>query len=522
MTIKKNIEAWNFVLAFKMIREKKDFTAENLEYLYQCGRFEQIYEKIKHCDNIPEFWNPTFFNFDIFKEELQRIIYRSNCEDKHESVLDKISIVNYVVRRKIDNLELTLDEGVNYFKDIISLDNGIGKIYCILNLISYFYKIDCKFFNNETRNILAILQSNINTFNCRVANDYYDMYMSGFKNNNYQDVAIKSNKKVAILVSGALRGVNWEEHLKKISEYFDFDFDLFLFTWNQWFYWPGLKGDGEFWANRYLSQELIGSIPEKIKTKTNFKLYFPHTYSILDKECGCKLKTSKIKKNHIIKHYIIEDQEDFFRTNNINPNGRANTSKLWYSNYQLLKLVELYEKRNNIKYDFMIKIRPDCAYKINFNIQQMERLEFNQLMIRHHFNLNSGLNDSFAAGRRSAMEIYLSLWNNAALNTQFSFFNTFPNFQSEHDMLLKYCCNWNLNCCLDYDFETIGFLTSNDYIMPDFEEYFAKDRQILIEKNILPIHEIQNIEKFLNSCKAYFHSKDKTGLFDFFKKRLKR
>jgi len=84
-----------------------------------------------------------------------------------------------------------------------------------------------------------------------------------------------------------------------------------------------------------------------------------------------------------------------------------NVPKLLY--YQLkqyksvFNIVEEYEKHNNMKFDYVMRLRPDLEFKNIFNW----RLFDNSIIIPSEDNFR-GYNDRFAIGPRNLMEIYMN------------------------------------------------------------------------------------------------------------------
>ncbi|HED6063393.1 TPA: hypothetical protein R5W19_001879, partial [Campylobacter jejuni] len=108
---------------------------------------------------------------------------------------------------------------------------------------------------------------------------YYEKFLLNYNFNTFHTQHLKSPKKIALCISGAMRGVEWELNLKKVIESFQFDVDVFLFTWDSKFLWPGLNGAGGNWAKRLLDETLLKSIPQEIMHKNNLKQYFPNVFS---------------------------------------------------------------------------------------------------------------------------------------------------------------------------------------------------------------------------------------------------
>lgn len=122
-------------------------------------------------------------------------------------------------------------------------------------------------------------------------------------------------------------------------------------------------------------------------------------------------------------------------------------------------------------------------------------------MIKHHEGLNAGLNDNFAAGRRSAMEIYLSLWKYGSLNKSINLFKNFPNFDSAHHLLQQFCSLMKINCmCLKA--HTIKNFYFIDFIPPNFSKELKLDRE-RIKNNIELTKKLSNSIDFLLEYEEY-------------------
>ncbi|ECQ6619058.1 sugar transferase, partial [Campylobacter jejuni] len=100
-----------------------------------------------------------------------------------------------------------------------------------------------------------------------------------------------------------------------------------------------------------------------------------------------------------------------------------NDSKIYYGIYQVYKSMEEYEKQNNFKYDFIIRVRPDYVIEKNdIKIEDLHLLELNDIYDARYF---CGLDGSLQIGRRNAMEIYMKTWAYAKENKENPYFNTF-------------------------------------------------------------------------------------------------
>ncbi|EIZ0998428.1 hypothetical protein MOT47_001504 [Campylobacter coli] len=507
--IKNALEEWNFDMVQDIYRKNlaKRQSREYVDFLYQIGNIDELILLFENTLQ-PNWWDSmSFGNFFEFYDFLINIRISDD-----EKIIDYIKkgryaplCINYVISRGMSNFYLK-KEFVEMLLPYVIKNSFfiIFQAFFMKRIIDYFSCINKGFFCNETRNILTILQENFHTRMINGARVYYEKFLSNYNLNTFQTQHLKSPKKIALCISGAMRGEEWEINLKKVIESFQFDasIDVFLFTWNSKFLWPGLNGAGGNWAKRLLEQKLLKSIPKEIMHKNYLEQYFPNVFSKLNQEYSVELDVEKLQKMDIIKRVIVENQEYFLKKYSLDEsNPFVNTSKIWYSNYQLLKSVIQYEAENNFQYDFIIKVRPDLEYIIDFSTEKLEKLYINDLMIKHHEGLQGGLNDNFAAGRRGAMEIYLSLWKYGFLNKTIDFFKDFPNFNSAHKLLQQFCSLMKINCiCLQSN--TIKNFYFVDFIPPNFSKELKLDCK-RIESDIDLKKKLSNSIDFLLKYEEY-------------------
>lgn len=99
-----------------------------------------------------------------------------------------------------------------------------------------------------------------------------------------------------------------------------------------------------------------------------------------------------------------------------------NDSKIYYEIYQVYKSMEEYERQNNFKYDFVIRIRSDYIIETNdINIEDLHLLELNEI---YDFRGIAGLDGSLQIGRRNVMENYMKTWVYAKENQKNLYFNS--------------------------------------------------------------------------------------------------
>ncbi|MFB1645171.1 hypothetical protein [Campylobacter molothri] len=476
---------WNFDLVKKLYKNilNENFIKEYIFFLYQIGDVEELILLFQDFNDKPLWWDDTFlgnFNeFYIFLKKIHQLIdeeiliYIKN-QEKHMFLC-----INYIISKHIISFGLNKNLIFSLIPYMFKTNLIIFKSFFIKTSIDYFICFDKSFFCNNSRNILTILQEDFHTQMNYGARNYYEKFLINYNLNVFNINALNSSKKIALCIGGAMRGKEWDENLKKVISSFHFNVDVFLFTWDSEFLWPGLNGSGGHWAKRLLSSDFLKMVPKEIMHKDNLKKYFPNTFSKLNQEYYTPLDVKKIYRIQNIKKVVIKNQETFLSSYAIDSDNLfSNISKIWYANYELLKMIYKHEIENNFQYDFIIKVRPDLEYDIKFSLEDLEKMYVNDIMIKHHEGLYGGLNDNFAAGKRSAMEIYLSLWKYGFLNKQIIFFKDFPCFSSAHDILQQFCSLMKLNCiCLK------GNTIKNFYPIEFFPPNFNKELEIDCKNN---------------------------------------
>lgn len=508
--IKNALEEWNFDIAQNIYKKNLDGQArEYVDFLYQIGDVDELILLLKNSPQNQ--WNDMCFgDFFEFYDFLMTI---KTFDD--EKIIDCIKqekytplCINYIVSQWISNFCLKKESVVTLLPYVIKNNSFIiFQSFFIKRVVDYFSCMTKDFFCRETRNIPTILQQNFHTNMVAGGRVYYEKFLLNYNANTFPNQYLKSSKKVALCIGGAMRGQEWELNLKKVIESFPFDVDVFLFTWDALFLWPGLNGGGGFWSRRLVSTDLQSSIPQEIMHKEGLKQHFPNVFSKLNQEYFVKLDVEKLR-NMDIKRVIIENNEHFTENYHLDRDKPfINTSKIWYSNYQLLKSVIQHEVENNFQYDFIIRVRPDVEYDINFSIDELDKLQINDIMIKHHVGLCAGLNDNFAAGRRGAMEIYLSIWKYGFLNKSIDFYKDFPIFHSAHDFLQQFCSLMKINCmCLRR--HTIKNFHLVNFMPPNFSKELRMDCERIksnaeMKKRLSSIGFLLKYEEYAKKAKAY-------------------
>ncbi|ELD5395902.1 hypothetical protein QQC44_001510, partial [Campylobacter lari] len=153
-----------------------------------------------------------------------------------------------------------------------------------------------------------------------------------------------------------------------------------------------------------------------------------------------------------------------------------------------------------IRYDYIIRIRPDIGYFNAINIEDIKHLEFNQIIVN---NNPGGLDDNFLCGHYEAMSKFMNLWNKAEINKQFYPFEKYPEINT--DRLHYWLVDWLAIC-------GISTVRPNILQLGLWDSPANKGYQL---PNIT-----QELEYDLNSLSSKFSKEDILKIKDFFGKLI--
>lgn len=305
------------------------------------------------------------------------------------------------------------------------------KIFCSLLLVEYLGIIEelnvdgvCKIngFVNVLHEILRVSvlvcdEQTINSIKIKVkslikADDASSKKISGLLKNP------KSIKKVAILISGQLRG--YQNALSWIrSQFNDFDIDLYIATWNKSGYRrPTIELGTCYQLNRFLDSPFVNYLskaPEKtnefFKNETYFTEYLSRNVTSEDIHSYYKGLSNNIK-------CTIHDEVEFETANkllikkmwDLHPIFTAhstplNSAKMLYLNQMAADSL----KSSNLTYDLIVRIRPD-GY---LNDLTRLPLSFQQSIINERLvvvDSVGGFGDQLCIGSQFSVSYYCNLW----------------------------------------------------------------------------------------------------------------
>ncbi|MGJ0149297.1 capsular biosynthesis protein [Campylobacter lari subsp. concheus] len=481
-----------------LLKSKKNYM-DYFIYLYQTGQINKIKKIFNFYQNKPDWWIDNKIN--ISYENLISIINNKEIINSSDVSLDCFACLqlnNSIYNGTVD-VELLCKRFFQEYRNKLSTLSKKYYISKVIDLSLSGEKISkYNYFNNENQIKDCLFFANLSTV---LLNDfdqdygsriYYKKHSFILKSFLFKDVKVCNNNKVAICISGASRG-DWLNGLKDVIETFSklFDIDCFVFTWEEVIEWPALCGGG-CWVKRLLDPKFENISEEEVKKDIYFKKYFPNTSCILNKEIysQSKVTANELEKLGNIKAYSIEKHSDF-----ASKYGKVvNNSKLNYGVYRAFELMEEYEKQVGLKYDFVIRIRPDAKYISNLDLEKLHQLNNNELAL-NFFEYQNGTPKDFAVyGRRNTMEIYSKIWSYSFLNKKFDFFAKTPIEVHNHHVSRNWILLNDLQVVKTDIIEKLTgeSLVSNGYIMPNISEYLYLDLLDLRDK-----FDAKKLDKFI-------------------------
>lgn len=189
---------------------------------------------------------------------------------------------------------------------------------------------------------------------------------------------------------------------------------------------------GVSWSDRLLEKKLAESAPTEIGLNENFRKFFPNTSKVLSYEYRTPLSHKAmqkfIAKNPCIRAYALENQDHKYLVWG---------EKIYYGMQKSLDLMQEYENKHNIRYDFIIFARPDFEIIKTLSLEDLRSLDLNEICEEYGFY---GSGSAFPYGRAEAMRHYVSLMSNLH-HLQGSYLT---NVVDNHDTQSKWAMYFNL------------------------------------------------------------------------------
>ena len=284
--------------------------------------------------------------------------------------------------------------------------------------------------------------------------------------------------RCAVCISGAFRG-NYKLALDSIYENLvnPLKADVFIETWENYYEWPGICGG--IFVQRIFGEEIFKIAPICLSTETLFKKKLPNTYFKLSTPIVRKLDVREITESYNVAQISLNSEEIFnhniLKEMDVTGVFLPNQYRMFYLMYKVNELMHLYEKSSNIKYDIVIRVRPDIVFEEVPNIIGYNDIKDNEILMRWIY---WGLDDSFFAAKPSAMDKLLSLWSTVLKTKKLSPFKNHK--YRAHPLLTAWTCCKNIEV-IHYNYNLTIQKVLDDYL-PNFSNEIKEDLQTLEKK----------------------------------------
>lgn len=304
--------------------------------------------------------------------------------------------------------DLVLNASKALEKDVYNIPTSQ---YNLLHIINY-HRINHKFIDTNVLNKDFI----------ELINNHPSSKQLTISVNDISNAPIKKNK-IAILISGQIRGLNAEQI--KIINNEGYTFDIFIATWEK----KGFKIPYNILPNAYyrvFPKSVVDIFSEeKILGNILYQRY-PSILSLLEQGANVSKAiilnhqwTNEIENSEVKSFEIYSEGEmldKHFKDFGIEKTDKAvlnNQSKMFYMNYKALGLLRKQEDITNEKYEYIIKVRPDLEVEIDIGNIVKETEHTQVIAVDVMRDIDCG--DRVAIGKRLIMEQYLRMFENLSI-----------------------------------------------------------------------------------------------------------
>jgi len=209
--------------------------------------------------------------------------------------------------------------------------------------------------------------------------------------------------------------------------------DVFVHTWEERHDWMGIGGDIN-WVYRQFGGTILSKCPEELKLKPFMKKNFPNTFKKLSLPDIKEMNMNYLNTLISTRKCLIENQNDFLRNldfpqNNLKSRGHFNQAKMLYGIHKSIEVMKDYEQENNLKYDYIIRCRPDIGLNNSLELSDLNKLEEDEVLLDF---FPYGPQDQFQVGRRDPMIKLSNIWEEIVEKQSLSPFEGYPDIDAHN------------------------------------------------------------------------------------------
>lgn len=307
-------------------------------------------------------------------------------------------------------------------------------------LASSFFKLREQFYNH-IQLIFGMMHRFINEAGARLLQKF--LYDSIKQYNNLSLLKTESYNfpKIALCISGINRS-----NMEALRDIFDkivllLNADVFMHTWDIQQDWIGNARPFNFWYRTFG----VRDVPNNLTNFNFIKSYYPNIYNCLVTSHYSLLDKSKLLDEFKFQGFLCENQDEFMDEYNISDSYMARDSfnqiKMFYGIYKSFQIMKDYESKNNIKYDYVIRIRPDLALSTQLSLEDFGVLNASNIAVG--IKDGAGVDDCFFYATREAYEKAVNIWESMINVKRLSPFEYFPKYDC-HALMLAWLVHKNI------------------------------------------------------------------------------
>lgn len=394
--------------------------------------FANLYKNTK-CKNSREVtkilksgWN-QYVNKDTTPEENMILNYALNL------LFDKFIIDDFFLIKIVEHL--TISRNINPQRKKFILNKSVKYALENESISLSFFRLRDQFYNQIQKVLFLIHQFSSNEIG---AHSLLTVFYNTIK--KYNDLSLlkcqfNDKPKVALCISGLCKS-----DLTGLRSIFDkivkpLNADVFMHTWDIQQDWAGDSRSYNFWSRVFEVKDLPSNLKDLEFLKSNYpNIYFAllsSHYSLLDKE--------SIFKEFSFKDFLCENQDEFLEKYNIGESystrGTFNQVKMFYGLYKSFDMMRSYELNNNIKYDYVIRIRPDLFVVNEVSFEDLNFLDFSEIAVATTGDV--GVADSVFYAKRETYEHIINIWESMIELGRLSPFEHYPKYDC-HALLFSW------------------------------------------------------------------------------------
>lgn len=336
-------------------------------------------------------------------------------------------------------------------------------------LASNFFKLKDRLYNHIQRVLYEIYRF-CNEKGAKILQQIFYDAIKQYNSLSLLKPELHKNPKIALCISGINRGDM--EALRGIVDKIvvPLNADVFMHTWDVQQDWMGNSRPFAFWIRTFG----VRDVPNNLTNFNFIKSHYPNVYNCLVTSHYSPLDKNKLLDKFKFQGFLCENQDEFMDEYNIGDSYMARDSfnqiKMFYGIYKSFQIMKDYESKNNMKYDYVIRIRPDLSLSTQFSLEDFSMLDSSKLAVG--VSPDPGVSDYFFYADRETYERVVNIWESMIHVKRLSPFEYFPKYDC-HALMMAWLVHKNIHPVTVIQSSILP--TSKDVKIPNLKQALAQD-----------------------------------------------